>query len=65
VEQPLTDLVDHWPCRFIAQNPQAEITDGDILQLLARISDHYTWMHIEKLQRFDGVEGFTKAQGER
>jgi len=33
-------------------------------QLLTRISSRHRWMHIEKLQEFDGELGFTRDQGE-
>lgn len=62
---PLTDPVDHWPCRFMARDPEASVTDASIIELLTVISGRYRWMHVEKLQRFEGAEGFTKAQGER
>jgi isocitrate dehydrogenase len=58
-----TDCVDHWRCRFVTRSG-APLDDGLLLDLLARIGAHYTWMHIEKLQDFDGVRGFTLAQGE-
>jgi isocitrate dehydrogenase len=35
-----------------------------ILDLLSRIGAVHRWMHVEKLQEFEGVAGFTKAQGE-
>jgi isocitrate dehydrogenase len=60
----LTACVDHWRCRFFARTPGAEITDADILDLVQRIGAQYRWMHLEKLQTFDGTQGFTKAQGE-
>ncbi len=60
----LTACVDHWRCRFLARDPRAEVTDAQILDLVQRIGAHYRWMHVEKLQTFDGALGFTKAQGE-
>ncbi len=60
----LTDCVDHYRCRFIARDPNADLTDEDILMLLNKLCQHHRWMHIEKLQEFDGQPGFTKAQGE-
>ncbi len=60
----LTACVDHWRCRFLARDPNAEVTDGQILDLVQRIGAQYRWMHLEKLQTFDGALGFTKAQGE-
>jgi isocitrate dehydrogenase len=40
-------------------NGTPEITD-----LLARIGASYSWMHVEKLQRFDGKDAFERPQGE-
>jgi hypothetical protein len=31
---------------------------------MARITAGHHWMHLEKLQRFDGQDGYTRAQGE-
>jgi isocitrate dehydrogenase len=41
-----------------------DLPDEDVHQLLVRISSRHTWMHIEKLQEFDGELGFTRDQGE-
>jgi isocitrate dehydrogenase len=35
-----------------------------LLNLLGRIAGKYRWVHVEKLQEFDGHPGYTKAQGE-
>ncbi len=32
--------------------------------LLSKVGSQFHWMHVEKLQEFDGQPGFTKAQGE-
>jgi len=55
-------LVDHFRCRFVASQG-AEVTDAGIVDLLQRVSGKYSWMHIEKLQQFDGADAFSKAQG--
>ncbi len=60
----ITDYVDHWRCRFMLHDESGELDDAVILALLERISPRHRWMHLEKLQEFDGVPGFTKAQGE-
>jgi hypothetical protein len=31
---------------------------------MERITAEHHWMHVEKLQRFDGLDGYTRAQGE-
>ena len=60
----ITDTLDHWRCRFIIREDPGDLWDEDVHQLLARISRRHTWMHIEKLQEFDGELGFTRDQGE-
>lgn len=59
----LPDCVDHWRCRFVAR-PAAVVDDATILALLVRIGAKLRWMHVEKLHRIDGADGFTRAQGE-
>jgi isocitrate dehydrogenase len=58
----LTDLVDHYRCRFLYTGEEAK--DPEILDLVSRVASRFRWMHLEKLQEFDGEPGFTKAQGE-
>jgi isocitrate dehydrogenase len=55
-------LVDHFRCRFVPRNAGSEPPDADILALLAAIGQEYRWMHIEKLQEFDGQPAFSKSQ---
>ena len=55
-------LVDHYRCRFVVRE-RHDVTDADILDLLQRVGTRYVWMHVEKLQQFDGVDAFSKAQG--
>lgn len=60
-----TDTVDQWRCRFMAVSCADEIPLESVSALLTRIeASGLRWMHIEKLQQFDGSDGFTKAQGE-
>jgi len=60
-----TDCVDHWRCRFMANHPGPALPLAAINQLLERIERAgISWMHIEKLNRFDGENAFTMAQGE-
>ncbi|WP_284944944.1 NADP-dependent isocitrate dehydrogenase [Acidisoma cladoniae] len=56
-------LVDLFRCRFMLSAPTGN-ADAEIAQLIGRISAGHHWMHLEKLQRFDGVDGYTLAQGE-
>jgi len=60
----MTDCVDHWRCRFILRDPTGDLADSAMFDLLQRIAAQHRWMHVEKLQEFDGVNGFTMAQGE-
>lgn len=59
-----TDTVNHWRCRFAWSDSDRSLGDADILSLLTRIGDIHRWMHVEKLQHFDGTPGYTMAQGE-
>jgi len=56
------DCVDHWRCRFVHRDTAHEVTDAQILTLLEAISHAHHWMHIEKLQEFDGKEAFSSAR---
>jgi isocitrate dehydrogenase len=61
----ITDCVDHWFCRFIPSDSKTkDVTDAQIIELLQKISAHHPWVHIEKLNEFNGEPAFTKAQGE-
>ncbi|MBY0398546.1 MAG: NADP-dependent isocitrate dehydrogenase, partial [Thermoleophilia bacterium] len=60
----MTDMVDHWRCRFVSRNGERELSDAALLELVGRIGAEHRWMHVEKLQEFDGEPAFTKAQGE-
>jgi isocitrate dehydrogenase len=60
----ITEVLDHWRCRFIIKENPGDLPDEDVHQLLARISRRHTWMHIEKLMEFDGELAFTRDQGE-
>jgi isocitrate dehydrogenase len=60
----ITDTLDHWRARFIIKEDPGDLPDEDVHDLLQRISSRHRWMHIEKLQEFDGELGFTRDQGE-
>jgi isocitrate dehydrogenase len=60
----ITDTVDASYCRFMVREEGAHLTDEQLLELLTRMSADLTWTHVEKLNSFDGVEGWTKAQGQ-
>lgn len=61
-------LVDHHRCRYVATDENGNymnIGDEEIFNLIREISAAgIKWMHIEKLQLFDGELGYSKAQGE-
>ncbi len=55
-------LVDHYRCRYIADEP---ITRADILALLEAVTTSgVKWCHVELLNQADGQARYTKAQGE-
>jgi isocitrate dehydrogenase len=60
----MTETGDHFRCRFITRENPGDLPDADVHALLERISSRHRWMHIEKLQEFDGELGFTRDQGE-
>ncbi len=55
-------LVDHFRCRFALRDGKASLGDADILSLLESIGGQHRWMHVEKLQEFDGEPAFSKSQ---
>jgi len=60
-----TDHVRHFRCRFMPAADGGVVTDGDIRALLDRVAALYPgWNHVEKLRRYDGEDGFTRAQGQ-
>jgi isocitrate dehydrogenase len=64
-----TFLVDHFAARFMLKQPiplNASSANGqaEISYLVQRIGAKFAWMHIEKLQRFDGKDAFERPQGE-
>jgi isocitrate dehydrogenase len=60
----IIDNVDHYRCRFILRDAAGELADADLMALLSKIAGTFRWMHLEKLQEFEGAPAFTKAQGE-
>ncbi|MDE8344799.1 MAG: hypothetical protein POH28_01295 [Acidocella sp.] len=64
-----TFLVDHFACRFMFKTPITLDASGangqaEISYLVQRIGAKFAWMHIEKLQSFDGRDAFERPQGE-
>jgi isocitrate dehydrogenase len=58
------DTVDHWRARFILKDEQTKMVEDDLLDFIEKVGQAHRWMHIEKLQEFNGHPAFTKAQGE-
>lgn len=54
-------LVDNYRCRFLATDRQGDISDPEILALLTHVGETLRWMHVEKLQLFDGDDGFSRT----
>jgi isocitrate dehydrogenase len=58
-------LADHYHCRFVARDDMGEgLVNRDLLDLLDRVGLALRWVHVERLREFDGVPGFTQAQGQ-
>jgi isocitrate dehydrogenase len=55
-------LVDHFRCRFVFRDAAVSAGDAGILTLLGAVSAKYRWMHVEKLQEFDGEPAFSRSQ---
>lgn len=58
------DCVDHWRCRLLPRETGQEITDHQIAEVLTRIGAKHAWMHVEKLQSFDGSNAWAADAGE-
>ena len=56
------DPTDVMRARFITRS--GVVTDEDILELLRRFNERFSWVHLEKLRTFDGEPSFSRAQGE-
>jgi isocitrate dehydrogenase len=55
-------LVDHFRSRFVLRDAAAVLGDVEILALLGTIGARHRWMHVEKLQEFDGEPAFSRSQ---
>ena len=58
------DTVDHWRCRFLYRGVESADLQSAICHLLERVSRSCQWMHVERLQRFDGSPAYSLAQGQ-
>jgi Isocitrate/isopropylmalate dehydrogenase len=61
VKDRTVSLVDHYRCRFLSKDRNADVGDPEILALLTRVGESARWMHVEKLQQFDGEDGFSRT----
>lgn len=50
-------LVDWYRCRFVAKG---EITDKDVDEFLAKLSEKWLWSAVQKLWNYDGEPGYSK-----
>lgn len=57
------DLVDHLCARFVGKDG-ADVTDASILDLLQKIGSRHNWVHVEKLNDYDGKPAYSKTHGE-
>jgi isocitrate dehydrogenase len=48
----------------VVREEGAELSDGELLDLLQKLSAQLRWMHVEKLQESEGRPGWTRAQGQ-
>ena len=55
-------LVDHFRCRFVLREPTAVLGEIELLALLGVIGARYRWMHVEKIQEFDGKPAYSGSQ---
>jgi len=52
------DVIDQW-CVRIVMKDRSVMSEQQCLELLTLLRDHVRWMHIEKLNEFDGVKGYS------
>lgn len=64
---PRTLRTDHWRCRFLLLKPPTDLREGSVTipNLLLRLADAgLDAVKTENLYTFDGVRGYSQAQGE-
>jgi isocitrate dehydrogenase len=63
--QPDTFCVDHWRCRFMAENQGDTITHEQVIALLGRVNEAgLDFIKTEHLYNFDGQPGYSLGQGQ-
>ncbi len=61
---PDTFCTDHWRCRFESPDKSA-LKHTDVLDLLKKLNnDGYDFIKTEHLYTFNGIDGYSKAQGQ-
>lgn len=63
INETQPDVVDQWCLRFMLHD-KGQMSEAQCLDLLTQIGQQYRWMHVEKLNIFNGNIGFSKSQGE-
>ncbi len=62
---PETFLTDHWRCRFLPRDADADVTNRHIVNLLADLDEHdHDVIKTENLYEFNGRRGYSLGQGE-
>ncbi len=61
-----TEIVDECRCRFELKDPAllGRIGQGPVIQLLAKVAEKFEVAEFAPLKRWDGKDGFSKAQGQ-
>lgn len=54
------DCIDVFRCRFLRRE-ECQPSEADLLALLAGIARTLQWVHVERLQRFDSLPGYSRA----
>ncbi|HMQ04907.1 MAG TPA: NADP-dependent isocitrate dehydrogenase [Pyrinomonadaceae bacterium] len=63
--QPDTFCVDHWRCRFMAEDRGETITHQQVIDLLGRVAGAgLDFIKTEHLYNFDGQPGYSLGQGQ-
>lgn len=63
--QPDTFCVDHWRCRFMAENQGDTVTHQQVIDLLSRVAGAgLDFIKTEHLYNFDGQPGYSLGQGQ-
>jgi isocitrate dehydrogenase len=62
---PETFCTDHWRCRFMVAQENATMSRRQVIALLEKLDDAgFDFIKSEHLCTFDGVAGFSVAQGQ-